>query len=90
MNLQMLLLFIVKSGNAHTINEYITWRFSHMVKKGNTVKIMRKESYWYQDTGKVVKVETDIKYPVLVRFSKETYSGVNNNSFAEDEVVVVS
>nr|BBI37204.1 Photosystem I reaction center subunit IV [Palmaria palmata] len=61
-----------------------------MVKKGNTVKIMRKESYWYQDTGKVVKVETDIKYPVLVRFNKETYSGVNNNSFAEDEVVVVS
>nr|YP_009294361.1 photosystem I subunit IV [Palmaria palmata]AOM67801.1 photosystem I subunit IV [Palmaria palmata] len=61
-----------------------------MVKKGNTVKIMRKESYWYQDTGKVVKVETDIKYPVLVRFTKETYSGVNNNSFAEDEIVVIS
>nr|YP_009313780.1 Photosystem I reaction center subunit IV [Helminthocladia australis]SCW22034.1 Photosystem I reaction center subunit IV [Helminthocladia australis] len=61
-----------------------------MVKKGSTVKIVRKESYWYQDTGTVVKVDTGIKYPVLVRFEKETYSGVNSNSFAEDEVVEVN
>nr|SCW23054.1 Photosystem I reaction center subunit IV [Nemalion sp. H.1444] len=60
-----------------------------MLKKGSTVKIMRKESYWYQDTGSVVKVDSGIKYPVLVRFEKETYSGVNTNSFAEDEVAVV-
>nr|YP_010873247.1 photosystem I reaction center subunit IV [Nemalion vermiculare]WGV34475.1 photosystem I reaction center subunit IV [Nemalion vermiculare] len=59
-----------------------------MLKKGSTVKIMRKESYWYQDTGSVVKVDSGIKYPVLVRFENETYSGVNTNSFAEDEVVV--
>jgi len=61
-----------------------------MLKKGNTVKIMRKESYWYQDTGSVVKIDTGIKYPVLVRFENETYSGVNSSSFAEDEVVIVS
>nr|YP_009313164.1 Photosystem I reaction center subunit IV [Dermonema virens]SCW21418.1 Photosystem I reaction center subunit IV [Dermonema virens] len=61
-----------------------------MVKKGSTVKILRKESYWYQDTGTVVKVDTGIKYPVLVRFQKETYSGVNSNSFSEDEVVEVT
>nr|YP_009546427.1 photosystem I subunit IV [Gelidium gabrielsonii]AYO27775.1 photosystem I subunit IV [Gelidium gabrielsonii] len=61
-----------------------------MIKKGSIVKILRKESYWYQDTGTVVKVETDIKYPVLVRFSKETYSGVINNNFAQDEVMVVN
>ena len=57
-----------------------------MIQKGSKVKVLRKESYWYQDTGSVVKVETDIKYPVLVRFDKETYSGVNSNSFAEDEL----
>nr|YP_009546650.1 photosystem I subunit IV [Gelidium kathyanniae]YP_009564942.1 photosystem I subunit IV [Gelidium coulteri]YP_009565142.1 photosystem I subunit IV [Gelidium galapagense]YP_009565342.1 photosystem I subunit IV [Gelidium sinicola]AYO27998.1 photosystem I subunit IV [Gelidium kathyanniae]QBA96293.1 photosystem I subunit IV [Gelidium coulteri]QBA96493.1 photosystem I subunit IV [Gelidium galapagense]QBA96693.1 photosystem I subunit IV [Gelidium sinicola] len=61
-----------------------------MIKKGSVVKILRKESYWYQDTGTVVKVETDIKYPVLVRFSKETYSGVISNNFAQDEVMVVN
>nr|YP_010988237.1 photosystem I reaction center subunit IV [Rhodochorton tenue]WOK79433.1 photosystem I reaction center subunit IV [Rhodochorton tenue] len=61
-----------------------------MLKKGSTVKILRKESYWYQDTGSIVKVDTGIKYPVLVRFEKETYSGINSSSFAEDEVIVIS
>nr|YP_009315620.1 Photosystem I reaction center subunit IV [Liagora brachyclada]SCW24278.1 Photosystem I reaction center subunit IV [Liagora brachyclada] len=60
-----------------------------MVKKGSVVKVLRKESYWYQDKGTVVKVDKDIKYPVLVRFAKETYSGVNSNNFAEDEVVEI-
>nr|YP_009257607.1 photosystem I reaction center subunit IV [Coeloseira compressa]ANH09690.1 photosystem I reaction center subunit IV [Coeloseira compressa] len=57
-----------------------------MFKKGSVVKILRKESYWYQDIGTVVKVDKDIKYPVLVRFIKETYSGVNSNNFAQDEL----
>lgn len=60
-----------------------------MLDKGCTVKILRKESYWYQDTGTVVKVDKDIKYPVLVRFKKTTYSGVNSNNFAETEVIVL-
>ena len=61
-----------------------------MIKKGSKVKILRKESYWYQDVGTVVKVDKDIKYPVLVRFTKETYSGVNSNNFAQDELTLVS
>nr|UEQ12217.1 photosystem I subunit IV [Batrachospermum sp.] len=59
-----------------------------MVKKGDVVKIIRKESYWYQENGTVVKVESGIKYPVLVRFEKETYSGINSNNFAEDELTL--
>nr|YP_009294564.1 photosystem I subunit IV [Asparagopsis taxiformis]AOM66047.1 photosystem I subunit IV [Asparagopsis taxiformis] len=59
-----------------------------MIKKGSTVRILRKESYWYRDVGTVIKVENDIRYPILVRFVKETYSGVNTNSFAEAEVEV--
>ena len=54
------------------------------------MKVVRKESYWYQDKGVVVKVDTGIKYPILVRFEKETYSGVNSNSFAEDEIIDIS
>lgn len=60
-----------------------------MIEKGSKVKILRKESYWYQDVGTVIKIETDIKYPVLVRFSKETYSGVNNSNFAQNELAEV-
>nr|YP_008144817.1 photosystem I reaction center subunit IV [Grateloupia taiwanensis]AGO19837.1 photosystem I reaction center subunit IV [Grateloupia taiwanensis] len=60
-----------------------------MIKKGAKVKVLRKESYWYQDLGTVIKVDKDIKYPVLVRFVKETYSGVNSNNFAESELTVV-
>nr|YP_009394203.1 photosystem I reaction center subunit IV [Rhodomela confervoides]ARW62765.1 photosystem I reaction center subunit IV [Rhodomela confervoides] len=61
-----------------------------MLEKGCKVKIMRKESYWYQDTGSIVKIDKGIKYPVLVRFLKSTYSGVNTNSFAENEIVAVN
>nr|QCI04702.1 photosystem I reaction center subunit IV [Apoglossum ruscifolium] len=60
-----------------------------MLKKGAIVKILRKQSYWYQETGTVVKVDKGIKYAVLVRFDKVTYSGVNSNNFAEDELTVI-
>ena len=60
-----------------------------MIKKGVLVKVLRKESYWYQDIGKVIKVDKDIRYPVLVRFVKETYSGVNSNNFADTELLLV-
>ena len=60
-----------------------------MIKKGSKVKVLREESYWYQDIGSVVKFDKDIKYPVLVRFEKETYSGVNSNNFAESELSLV-
>nr|YP_009393593.1 photosystem I reaction center subunit IV [Bostrychia simpliciuscula]ARW62155.1 photosystem I reaction center subunit IV [Bostrychia simpliciuscula] len=61
-----------------------------MFEKGNKVKILRKESYWYQDDGVVIKVDKGIKYPVLVRFTKTTYSGVNSNNFAENELTIVN
>nr|YP_010196020.1 photosystem I reaction center subunit IV [Gracilaria bursa-pastoris]UAD83417.1 photosystem I reaction center subunit IV [Gracilaria bursa-pastoris] len=60
-----------------------------MIKKGSVVKVLRKESYWYQDVGTVAKVEKDIKYSVLVRFIRETYSGVNSNNFSESELLLV-
>nr|YP_009398326.1 photosystem I reaction center subunit IV [Thaumatella adunca]ARW67512.1 photosystem I reaction center subunit IV [Thaumatella adunca] len=60
-----------------------------MLEKGNKVKILRKESYWYQDIGTIAKVDKGIKYPVLVRFIKSTYSGVNTNNFAENELLLL-
>nr|YP_010618959.1 photosystem I reaction center subunit IV [Deltalsia parasitica]WAX02972.1 photosystem I reaction center subunit IV [Deltalsia parasitica] len=61
-----------------------------MLAKGKKVKVLRKESYWYQDSGTVVKVDKGIKYPVLVRFSKYTYSSVNTNNFAEHELSLIN
>nr|QCI04325.1 photosystem I reaction center subunit IV [Anotrichium furcellatum] len=60
-----------------------------MLKKGNKVKVLRKESYWYQDIGQVMQIAASTKYGVFVRFQKCTYSGVNTNNFAESELIVV-
>nr|QUE29921.1 PsaE [Erythrocladia irregularis] len=58
-----------------------------MVKKGSVVRILRKESYWYQDVGKVVSVDKKGLYPVVVRFTKVNYSNTTTNSFALDELI---
>lgn len=60
-----------------------------MIKKGSKVKILRKESYWYQDIGTVFKIEENIKYSVAVRFNRQSYNGVNINNFQENELITI-
>ncbi|MFQ6625584.1 hypothetical protein Gotur_006008 [Gossypium turneri] len=57
-------------------------------KRGTKVRILRRESYWYNGYGSVVTVDQDPKtrYPVVVRFNKVNYANVSTNNYALDEI----
>mmetsp|Transcript_19698 Transcript_19698/g.63321 ORF Transcript_19698/g.63321 Transcript_19698/m.63321 type:complete len:108 (-) Transcript_19698:281-604(-) len=61
------------------------------VAKGSVVRILRPESYWANECGTVASIDNSegSRYPVVVRFTKVNYQGINSNNYALDELVEV-
>ena len=58
-----------------------------MVSRGSKVRILRKESYWFNQIGTVATIDqSGIRYPALVRFENVNYAGTNSNNFALSEL----
>ncbi len=61
-----------------------------MVDRGSVVRILRKESYWYNQTGTVAVVDqSGIRYPAVVRFENVNNIVTNTNNFPLDDLVEV-
>lgn len=61
-----------------------------MIDRNSKVRILRKESYWFNQVGTVATVDqSGIRYRAVVRFESVNYAGVNTNNFALDELVEV-
>lgn len=63
-----------------------------MITKGSIVRILRKESYWFNKIGLVVSTEKQntIRYPLVVRFDSINYSGTNTSNFASTELICLN
>ncbi len=61
-----------------------------MVSRGSVVKILREESYWFNQKGTVSVIDqTGIRYPAVVRFENVNYAGTNTTNFALNELIEI-
>jgi len=61
-----------------------------MITRGSKVKILRPESYWFNQLGTIATLDkSGIRYPAVVRFDNVNYSGTNTNNFALNELVEI-
>lgn len=52
------------------------------LKRGANVKILKKESYWHKEIGKIASIDdSQVLYGINIRFEKVNYNGVNTGNF---------
>jgi photosystem I subunit 4 len=57
------------------------------IERGSIVKILRNESYWFQEVGKVASIDqSNVIYNITIRFEKVNYNGVNTGNFNLSEL----
>tara|TARA_B100000678_G_scaffold6095_1_gene5258 strand:+ start:74 stop:283 length:210 start_codon:yes stop_codon:yes gene_type:complete len=64
------------------------------IKRGDIVRIKRRESYWYNEPGKVASIDkSGTKYNVTVKFEKTNFYGISGTdggnttaNYAESEL----
>jgi photosystem I subunit 4 len=63
-----------------------------MIAKGSKVRILRKESYWFNKVGVVISIDKSsvIRYTAVISFESVNYSGTNTNNFSLAELVDLS
>ena len=61
-----------------------------MISRGSKVKILRPESYWFNQVSTIATLDkSGIRYPAVVRFENVNYSGTNTNNFALTELIEI-
>lgn len=56
------------------------------LKKGDTVRILRPESYWYRQLGVITAIESSERYGISCRFSNCNYQGNFVAKFSDTEI----
>lgn len=56
------------------------------LKKGDTVRILRPESYWYRKLGVITVIESSERYGISCRFASCNYQGNFVAKFSDKEV----
>lgn len=61
-----------------------------MLNRGSKVRILRTESYWFNQIGTIATIDqSGVRYPVVIRFENVNYNGTNTNNFALGELIEV-
>jgi len=61
------------------------------VKRGTSVKILKKESYWHKEIGKIASIdESAVLYGINIRFEKVNYNGVNTGNFCISDLEIMT
>ncbi|MBD2176571.1 photosystem I reaction center subunit IV [Pseudanabaena sp. FACHB-1998] len=61
------------------------------MQRDSIVRILRPESYWFQEIGTIVYIDkSNRKTPIVVRFDRVNLAGDNISNFSLDELLEIA